>query len=203
MMTWREVEVADGRSPSNDDLVWVQQARQGDEAAWEQLVRRYQQPVFRLAYLILGDGAEAEEVAQDVFVRAYLSLARFDETRPVAASGSPFPPWLLQITRNLARNRRRSLGRYWAAVQRWWQANPETAVSPHERQEAQLLWQAVSRLRPSAQEIVYLRYFLGLTEAETAVALNVRPGTVKSRLHRALKQLQMVIEQDFPELVGD
>jgi len=109
----------------------------------------------------------------------------------------------LQICRNLARNRRRSLGRYWAAVQRWWLANAETAVTPDKRQEAQLLWQAVRRLRPSAQEIVYLRYFLGLSEAETAVALNVKPGTVKSRLHRALKQLQAVIEQDFPELVID
>jgi RNA polymerase sigma-70 factor (ECF subfamily) len=203
MTSWQEFEVADGRTLISDDLVWLQRARQGDEAAWEQLVRRYQQPVFRLAYLILGDGAEAEEVAQDVFVRAYLSLARFDETRPKAASGSPLSPWLLQICRNLARNRRRSLGRYWAAVQRWWLANAETAVTPDKRQEAQLLWQAVRRLRPSAQEIVYLRYFLGLSEAETAVALNVKPGTVKSRLHRALKQLQAVIEQDFPELVID
>ncbi len=177
--------------------VWVARARAKDEAAWEQLMRRYQQPVFRLAYLILGDAADAEEVAQDVFVRAYLSLARFDETRPLQ-------PWLLQITRNLARNHRRSLGRYWTAVQHWWQANPDTTVatatSSDERQEAQLLWQAVRQLRPSAQEIIYLRYFLELTEAETAVALNVKAGTAKSRLHRALKQLQKVIEQDFPEL---
>lgn len=153
----------------------------------------HQQPVFRLAYLILGDGAEAEEVAQDVFVRAYFALDRFDESRPLR-------PWLLQITRNLARNRQRSLGRYWAAVQRWWQHEPEITTTAVERQESQLLWQAVRQLRPSAQEIIYLRYFLEMSEAETAVVLGVQPGTVKSRLHRALKQLQVVVEREFPEL---
>ncbi len=176
-----------------DERPWLRLARQGDEAAWEWLVAAYQQPVFRLAYLILGDGAEAEEVAQDVFVRAYFSLGRFDESRPLR-------PWLLQITRNLARNKRRSLGRYWAAVQRWWQHQPETVGTAEEQQESQLLWQAVRQLRPSAQEIIYLRYFLEMNEAETAVALSIQPGTVKSRLHRALKQLQTVVERDFPEL---
>lgn len=194
MTSLPEFELAGGHMAVDADEAWIVRARQGDAAAWEYLVRRYQQPVFRLAYLILGDAGDAEEVAQDVFVRAYLSLARYDKTRPLA-------PWLLQICRNLARNRRRSLGRYWAAVQRWRQANPDTAVLPDDRQEAQLLWQAVKKLRPSAQEIIYLRYFLALPEAETAAALNIKAGTVKSRLHRALKQLQQVIEHDFPELV--
>ncbi|GIK56804.1 MAG: RNA polymerase sigma factor [Chloroflexi bacterium] len=176
-----------------DERPWLRQARQGDEAAWEWLVAVYQQPVFRLAYLLLGDAAEAEEVAQDVFVRAYFALDRFDESRPLR-------PWLLQITRNLARNKRRSLGRYWAAVQRWWLHQPEAVETAEKQPESQLLWQAVRQLRPSAQEIIYLRYFLEMNEAETAVALGIQPGTVKSRLHRALKQLQVVVERDFPEL---
>ncbi|HUM72249.1 MAG TPA: sigma-70 family RNA polymerase sigma factor, partial [Chloroflexota bacterium] len=153
----------------------------------------HQQPVFRLAYLILGDGAEAEEVTQDVFVRAYFALDRFDESRPLR-------PWLLQITRNLARNRWRSWKRYWTAVQKWRQYEPEAITTPTEQQESTLLWQAVRRLRTSAQEVIYLRYFLEMNEAETAVALGVQPGTVKSRLHRALKQLQVVVERDFSEL---
>lgn len=193
-----EVKAADGRLTAGDDLVWIQQARQGDETAWEHLVRRYQQPVFRLAYLLLSDAADAEEVAQDTFVRAYLSLGRFDETRPLS-------PWLLQITRNLARNRRRTLARYWAAARRWWQTVPEpdTDLTTHTSQEAQWLWLAMQQLRPSAQEIIYLRYFLGVSEAETAATLAIKPGTVKSRLHRALKELQVVIERDFPEQVAD
>ncbi len=189
-----EIETAENRPPSAEQQ-WVRQARLGDAAAWEWLVAAYQEPVFRLAYLILGDSAEAEEVAQDVFVRAYFSLGRFDEARPLR-------PWLLQITRNLARNRWRGLKRYWTAVQRWRQQQPESMPSATEQQEAQLLWQAVRQLKPAAQEIIYLRYFLAMSEAETAVTLGVQPGTVKSRLHRALQQLQELVEQEFPELAG-
>lgn len=175
---------------------WIRQAGQDDPLAWQQIVGRYEQPVFRLAYLIVGDAAEAEEVAQDAFIRAYLSLATFDDQRPLR-------PWLLQITRNLARNRRRSIGRYWANVRRWFQQQPEPVAAPRHRQraESQLLWQAVRQLKPAWQEVVYLRYFLELSEAETAASLEIAPGTVKSRLHRALAALKNVIEQDYVELI--
>ena len=161
-----------------------------------QLMRLHQESVFRLAYLILGDADEAEDVAQDCFIRAYKKLDQFDEERL-------FRPWLLQICKNLARNKQRSLSRYWHAVQRFFQAHPDAhmvAAPIDEGFEAQLLWQAVKQLRPAAQEIIYLRYFLGLSEVETAVSLDIAPGTVKSRTHRALKQLRTVIEIEFPEL---
>lgn len=192
-----KIEVEDSHT-AVDERQWVEGARQGNEADWTHLMQLYQTPVFRLAYLILGDASEAEEVAQDVFVRAFLALDRFDAARPLR-------PWLLQITRNLARNRRRYLGRYWAAIQRWWQHEPPPLLAVpsdhHEKhEEAALLWQAIRQLRPSAQEIIYLRYFLEMSEAETAVALNIRPGTVKSRLHRALEQLRKTVERDFPEI---
>lgn len=160
------------------------------------MVRQHQEPAFRLAYLILGDRAAAEDVTQEAFVRAYLKLDTFDGERP-------FRPWLLSIAANLARNRRRSIGRYWAALRRYWQnelPSDEKRRDWDGRLEARQLWQAVQRLRPAAQEIIYLRYFLDLSEAETAVTLNVAPGTAKSRLHRALKQLRAVIEADFPDL---
>lgn len=194
MTRQKEIEAVHGRDPIQADLPWLQAAHQGDVSAWEHLVQRYQQPVFRLAYLILGNSEDAEEVAQDVFVRAYKSLASFDVSRPLQ-------PWLLQITRNLARNKYRSLKRYLTAVQRWRQTEPDPPPADAAHQEnARLLWQAVRRLRPSAQEIIYLRYFLELTEAETAEALAVKPGTVKSRLSRARTQLRDIIETDFPEL---
>ena len=107
----------------------VARARAGDADAWEALVGGYQAPVFRLAYLILGDAADAEDVAQEAFVRAYLALARFDAARPLR-------PWLLSITANLARNRRRSLGRYWAAMQRAFLAEPRRHHAPPERTPA-------------------------------------------------------------------
>lgn len=188
-------EIENGRGQFEQELAWIQQAQQGDAAAWEKVVRHYQQPVFRLAYLITGNAEDAEEIAQDTFVRAYHALPKFDETRPL-------PPWLMQICRNLARNKRRSAGRYWAAVQRLWQAEPvpDTAVIADDQEQSQLLWQALQQCRPSAREIIYCRYFLDLSEAETAVALDLKTGTVKSRLHRALKQLQAIIEKDYPEL---
>ena len=66
--------------------------------------------------------------------------------------------------------------------------------------EAQTLWEAVRRLSEREQEVVYLRYFLDLSEAEMAAALDVPPGTIKSRLHRALRRLRMVVDEEFPAL---
>jgi RNA polymerase sigma-70 factor (ECF subfamily) len=174
----------------------VRRARRSDEAAWEALVRHYQEPVFRLAYLILGDAAEAEDVAQETFIRAWGALARFDETRPLR-------PWLLSIAANLARNRRRSVGRYWAALQRAFLSEPHRHEPPPQgtpANDARRLREAVERLRPDARNVIYLRYFLGLSEAETASTLAIPPGTAKSRHSRALAQLRAVIEAGYPDL---
>ena len=170
---------------------FIQQARQGDAVAWEVLVRQHQEAVFRLSYLLLHNAKDAEDVAQEAFVRAFLALDSFDAERPLR-------PWLLQITRNLAKNKLRSLSRYWHMMKRWWQEqDPVTEPQQMRRDEAAQLWQAVQQLRPKAQEVIYLRYFLEMSEAETAAALDIPPGTVKSRLHRALQQLKGVIEADF------
>ena len=170
-------------------------AREGDQAAWDALVREYQQGAFRLAYLFLGDAAEAEDVAQEAFVRAYRALDRFDAARP-------FRPWLLSIVANLARNRRRSLGRYFAAWRRMAQMATDRAPAADrpEQWRAEALWQAVRRLSEQDQEVIYLRYYLELPEAEAAGALGIPPGTVKSRLHRALARLHAVAQSEFPEL---
>lgn len=180
---------------SEPDL--IASARQGDAAAWETLARQYQEPVFRLAYLLVGDADEAEDVAQEAFIRALQALDRFDASRPLR-------PWLLRITANLARNRRRSVGRYWAALQRLFWAQPNAAMNVEDkslqRLEAQHLWQAVRRLNPADQQVIYLRYFLSVPEAEMATVLGVAPGTVKSRLHRALNRLRAIVEREFPLL---
>jgi len=166
--------------------------------AWSALVEQQQEAVFRLAYLLLGDADAAKDVAQETFIRAFYALDGFDSSRPLR-------PWLLSITANLARNRRRALGRYLAALSRWFQKAP-LPVGPDPRDEhlrqwqAQTLWQAVRRLGPADQEIIYLRYFLELSVAETAEAVGVAPGTVKSRLHRALERLRAVVETEFPAL---
>lgn len=178
----------------------VRQARTGDDSAWETLVREHQEPIFRLAYLMLSDANEAEDVAQDTFVRAFGALHTFDTSRSLR-------PWLLTIASNLARNRLRSFGRYFAALRRTVQRDPNvldpvTALGERSAQEweAHTLWTAVRRLKPSEQEIIYMRYFLELPEADMASALQVAPGTVKSRLHRALAQLRGLVDREFPAL---
>jgi RNA polymerase sigma-70 factor (ECF subfamily) len=185
-----------------DDIVQpdvIERALQGDETAFRLLVDEHREAVFRLAYLLLGDADDAEDVAQETFIRALRYLHRYDSKRALR-------PWLLSITANLARNRRRSLGRYWAALQRLAGQTSAESTAPEmlsmQALESHALWQAVRRLTHTEQEVIFLRYFLELSVAEAAEALGVQPGTVKSRLHRALKRLREVIERDYPELVG-
>ncbi|HLF00597.1 MAG TPA: sigma-70 family RNA polymerase sigma factor [Anaerolineales bacterium] len=173
----------------------IARARGGDTVAWETLTRQHQEAVFRLAYLILGDPADADDAAQETFIRAYHALDRFDLTRAAR-------PWLLSIAANTARNRLRSVGRHLSALQRFLRADPAAfaPVTTSDPSESQLLWQAVHRLNAADQEIIYLRYFSEMSEAETAEALGIAPGTVKSRTHRALERLRTVIDKDFPGL---
>jgi len=179
---------------SDADL--VTRALAGESAAWENLVRDHQQAVFRLAYLFVGDPDEADDVAQDAFIHAYRGLDTFDLARP-------FRPWIMRITANLARNRLRSVSRYFHAAQRWFQANPEAAASTSAAEnpalESAALWQAVKKLKVADQQAIYMRYFLEMSEAETAQVLQIPAGTVKSRLHRALDRLREWIDLEGHE----
>jgi RNA polymerase sigma-70 factor, ECF subfamily len=175
----------------------VNRARAGDTDAWATLILAHQEAVFRLAYLILGHAGDAEDIAQDTFIRAYRYLSSFDDSRALR-------PWLFSIAANLARNRRRSLGRYLHQLTRMARLDPEPVSDVErdaaQRAEAQALWRAVQRLEAVDQEIIYLRFFLELSVEETAESLNIATGTVKSRLHRALGRLRGVVASDFPAL---
>ena len=152
-------------------------------------MQAYQGIAFRTAYLIAGDATEAEDAAQEGFVKAFYALNRF-------RAGAPFRPWVLQIVANEARNRRRSAGRRTALVMRTAaQApsgeaapSPEVAVISGEEQRALLT--AVNTLKEEDRLVIGCRYFLELSEEETAAALGWRRGTVKSRLSRALDRLR-------------
>jgi RNA polymerase sigma-70 factor (ECF subfamily) len=156
-------------------------------------VRSHQRIAFRTAYLLTGSAADAEDAAQDAFVKAWKALPRF---RP----GAPFKPWLLRIVANEAHNRRRSSGRTEALRLRARDAapsgdaapSPEGAAVSGERREQLLA--AVERLDDRDREIVVCRYFLELSEEETAQVLDVRRGTVKSRTARALERLREEVE---------
>jgi RNA polymerase sigma-70 factor, ECF subfamily len=176
-----------------DEQTLISRARTGDGAAWEQLIAAHREAMFRLAYLLLSDADEADDAAQDACIRAFGALDRFDSSRPLR-------PWLLRIVTNLAHNRRRSASRYLALLQRAWSREPDPIDEPGADCDAQMLWQAVRRLQLRDQQIIYLRYFLDLSEGETAAALDVAVGTIKSRTHRALQRLRGVVDREFPQL---
>ena len=172
-------------------------ARAGDDFAWRRLVGAHQQSVFRLALLITGNPTDAEDVAQETFVRTCHHLDRFDENRPMR-------PWLLRITGRLARNRCRERGRYLGFLARWQAAESQPQwVEDKNPPESAKLMQAIRQLPIASQHIVYLRYFLELSEAEAAVTLGIRLGTVKSRTARAITKLAAIVSAEFPELVPE
>ena len=178
--------------PLEDEL--IERAKRGDASAYEALVRAHQGIAFRTAFLIARDPSDAEEAAQDGFVKAYRALGRFRR-------GAPFRPWLLQIVANEARNRRRSAGRRAnLALRLADQARPGDAVPSPEAEllssdrRAELL-AAVEALREEERLVVSCRFFLGLSEDETAQTLGLKLGTVKSRTSRALAQLREEVER--------
>ena len=183
------------RPPAEDDL--VERARRGDGDAFARLVRDHQEIAFRTAYLITRNAADAEDAAQEGFVKAHRALGRFRR-------GAPFRPWVLQIVANEARNRRRSAGRreglaLRAAVEApsgGAAPSPEGTVLAVERRETLLA--ALERLRAEDREVLGCRYLLELSEEETAAALDLRRGTVKSRTARALERLRLELGEVQP-----
>ena len=173
--------------PPDEEL--VERAREGDLSAFEVLVARHQHLALRVAYAIAP--GDAEDVVQEAFVKAHQALKRF-------RADAPFRPWMLRIVTNEAHNHRRRDGRQERLAVResnrrattGWLTPEDAAINEDDRRR---LAEAVSALSPPDREVIALRWFAGLTEAEMAVILDCRPGTVKSRLSRALDRLRATI----------
>jgi RNA polymerase sigma factor (sigma-70 family) len=186
----------EGRPLDDTESGLVERARRGDVRAYEELVRRYQDVAFRLAYTILGSAEEAEDAAQEGFVRAYHALDRFRR-------GAPLRPWLLTIVANVARSRRATTARRSTlTLQAAATTSDDSAQSPEAvaliaEQRRELLG-AVHALRDDDQRVIAYRYFLDLSEAEMAAVLGCARGTVKSRLSRALGRLRQQLAPGAP-----
>ncbi|MFE5972390.1 RNA polymerase sigma factor [Streptomyces sp. NPDC056460] len=184
----------------DDEAAVIARVRAGEPEAYAALVRAYTAVALRAA-VACGAGAEAEDVVQQAFFKAYRSLGRFKE-------GSAFRPWLLRIVVNETRNTVRSAGRQRAVADR--EADrlggepriPESAdpaVAAVERERSRRLLDALDGLGEDHRQVVIHRYLLELDETETAQALGWPRGTVKSRLSRALKKLGLVLGESLTE----
>ena len=175
----------------------IERARHGDHEAYAALVQMHQDVVFRTAYLITRSAADAEDVTQEAFIKAFRALSGFRE-------GAPFRPWILRIAANEARNRRRSIGRRMevsadARVELDEGLGParepaDPGATPEEvalaGEQREILLAALGRLDEDDRLVIAYRYFFDLSEAEMADALEVPRGTVKSRLSRAMARLR-------------
>jgi len=172
-----------------DEHLLIERARRGDEEAYAELVHAYEGIAFRTAYLLTRSAADAEDAAQDGFVKAWRALGRF-------RAGAPFRPWLLRIVANEAHNRRRSAGRRADVALRAAAEDPSGGAAPSpeaglmDAERRDTLLAAVNTLPDDQRAVVALRYFVGLSEEETAEVLDVPRGTIKSRTARALERLR-------------
>ncbi|MGH2637313.1 MAG: RNA polymerase sigma factor [Actinomycetota bacterium] len=175
-----------------EDAELVELAKNGDVRAYGELVERYREVAFRTAYLIARNAADAEDAAQDAFVKAYYALDRF-------RTPEPFRPWILRIVSNEARNRRRSAGRRERLALRLAERrgpgdaapSPDAAAAANETRA--MLLAAMETLPERDRLVIAYRYLLDLSEAETAAVLRVSPGTAKSRLSRAMGRLRRAL----------
>lgn len=177
-----------------EDRELVERVKRGDVDAYETLVQRHQSAAFRTAYFVAGSASDAEDAAQEGFVKAFYAIDRF-------RSDSPFRPWLLAIVANEAKTRVRSASRRQTLELRVAGGRPEgdAAPSPEEaalrHSEEERVLAALGHLSEDDRLVIGYRYFLELSEKETAAALGVRRGTVKSRLSRALRRLEAVLKE--------
>ncbi len=184
-------------SPEIDERALIQRCIAGDAAAFEPLVEKYRQRVWRLAYQVLHDREEAWDVAQEAFVRAFHSLPSF-------RGQSAFYTWLFRITVNVATDRHRQRGAQARAFgpervteEEWARTTPDPGGGPEQqaarKEQRERIRSALDALPPKARTIIMLSDVEGLSYREIAEVLNCPIGTVMSRLHNARKRLKALL----------
>jgi len=169
-----------------EEKVWIQRALAGDQDAFAHLVTAYQTAVYNLAYRMLGNAVEAEDAAQEAFLKAYTRLKTYD-------SGRKFSSWLLAIASHhcIDRLRQRRFALSLDELPPWrWLSNskrPEEVVIQSEEQGE--VRQLLDQLPPHYRAAVILRYWHDLSYREIAEAMETTESAVKSTLHRARRML--------------
>lgn len=178
----------------NSDSLWVQRTLAGDPQAFGELVRRYERDVFNLAYRMLNERGEAEDAAQEAFMRAYVNLDRYDPERP-------FKTWLLSITSNHCIDRLRRRRLTWLSLEEPLPPHPALTSDIPGPEEAMLtsernllVQEMLAGLSPDYRLAVVLRYWYDLSYAEIAEMLGTTESAIKSRLFRARQALAEYLE---------
>lgn len=182
----------DGANGTPDEARLITAAKGGDLAAFGELVAPHHQTAFRLAYHLTHDPGEAEDAVQEGMIRAFRSMSKFRDEAPLR-------PWLLKIVTNEARSRVRVRSRSTRLFGRLsaFPLNPAPdpvfeVLASETRDE---LAACLTRLPAIHRDVILLRFFLELNEREMADVLSCAPGTVKSRLSRAIVALRHDLEQ--------
>ena len=191
---------------SDEDEELVRRCAGGDREAFNDLVLKYQQKVFSVAYRFVGDPEEANDLAQEIFTAAYQNLKSF-------RGDSKFSTWLFQIATNRGKNRFKYLKRRGFFMNKgssdtddegdqFNRALPDQTANPEEllsgNQIRRAVVEAINELEPDHKEIVILRDIEGLSYDEIARILNLPEGTTKSRLHRA----RMVVKEKLKKVLS-
>ena len=174
----------------------VRQTLSGDSAAFEGVIVRYERRVVRLATKLLGVTEDAQDAAQEVFLRAYKYLHRLDLQKPI-------DPWLMRMTvnvcRNIGRSRQRRQNTFCHCENPPAPAARETRCDPYrdvvEDQERQMLWKALNSLPEKERIAVTLRDIEGLSTSEVAAILETSESTVRSQISRARVRMKDAIDE--------
>lgn len=176
---------------------WAVTALKGDQDAFRLLVERYQNNVYNLAYRLLGESQEAEDAAQEAFLRAYANLARYDPARS-------FKTWLLSITSNHCIDRLRKRRLTLISVEDEMtvphpalnsrELTPEDSFLMNERSEEMQAF--LAQISPDYRTAIILRYWHDMSYAEIAETLHTSESAIKSRLFRARQALAQVVKTD-------
>lgn len=191
----------------------IQRCQQGDIAGLEPLVKAYQTPALRLAYLLTGDHDLAEDIVQDSFLLAWRGINRF-------RLGEPFAPWFYRIVTNTARQQRRS-ARYrrevslealsgddssgshpWPIIGPLHSRRDDPAARAEQMETRDALLAALAKLPYKQREAVTLRYLIGYTDQQIADLLGCRLGAMQQRLHAGRASLRLAIRRDYPWLLS-
>jgi RNA polymerase sigma-70 factor (ECF subfamily) len=179
---------SDTDASAREDCAWILKAQQGDTRAFDRLVLKYQRSVYFLVLKMVGNSADAEDVVQDSFIRAYNSLDRFDTARP-------FKPWLFRIAMNLAlttiNHRKHS---HSVTLEDAVGVAAEATSNPGEPSITTLALKAAQALPEDQRAVLLLRIQEHLNYDQIAEVLEIPIGTVMSRLNRARQKLKELLK---------